>query len=101
MEPTQTNTPAPAPVTPETPKAKTSYGTLLGLLVIVAIIVIGALYFLNERVSDSSGTSLQEQSTSTEPDAIQADLEAGSPDEFEKDLDKAFVELDAAFESAP
>ncbi|MBP9816896.1 MAG: hypothetical protein KBD05_02610 [Candidatus Pacebacteria bacterium] len=39
----------PAPVTP---KAKSSVGTLITLLIIVAIIVIGAFYTWGERVAE-------------------------------------------------
>lgn len=102
MEPTPT-----APITP-TPQAgeapKTSYGALIGLLVVVAVVVAGALYFLNERVDknvyteDQRVDTLTEQSDSTEPEAIQADLDAQSAEDFDKEIDAAFVELDAAFQ---
>jgi uncharacterized protein HemX len=99
METTQVETQPPAPA-PETPKVKTSYGALGGLLVVVAAIVFGALYFLQERVGSSVQIEqIQEQGTSTDAASIEEDLNAQSPDEFEKDLDKAFVDLDAAFES--
>ncbi len=85
-------TPAPAPV-PEAQKPKTSYGTVAGLLIIVAAIVIGALYFLKERVQSP------ETASPTDPSAIEADLDAQSSDEFEREIDEAFVELDAAIEA--
>lgn len=99
MEPTQQ---APVSPTPEAPK--TSYGALIGLVIVVVAIALAALYFLKERVDesvytqDSRAESLAEQGTSTDPQDIQADLEAESPEEFDEELDKAFVELDAAFE---
>jgi hypothetical protein len=94
-------TPAPAPM-PEEAKPKTSYGAIVGLLIIVAAIVVGALYFLKERVGDDVYTTdpaaLVEQGTSTDPDAIQADLDARSSDDFDREIDQAFVEMDAALQ---
>lgn len=85
--------------TPTTPEVKTSYGTLVVLLLIVAVIVFGAFYVLKERIaSDEAIESLTEQSDSTDPAAIEQDLSATPPEDFEQDLDQAFVELDAAFE---
>lgn len=102
MEPTQTTPVAPAPNAENAPK--TSYGALVGLLVVVGVVVAGALYFLNERVDknvyteDQRVETLTEQSDSTDPEAIEADLEAKTAEDFDKEIDAAFVELDAAFQ---
>lgn len=102
-----TNTPetsVPPSIKPEQSAPKTSYGALLGLLVVVAIIVIGAFYFLKERVNEGVFTNegvgaLEDQSASTNPEDISADLEAQSSEDFDKEIDDAFVELDAALET--
>jgi hypothetical protein len=77
---------------------KTSYGALVGLLAIVAVIVVGAFYLLNQRLEEPEIQQLTEQGDSTDPAEIEQDLSNQSPDEFDQDLDKAFVELNAAFE---
>ncbi|MCI0597516.1 hypothetical protein L0Y34_00345 [Candidatus Parcubacteria bacterium] len=103
--------PTPAPVVsspsspPHEPEPKTSYGALIGMLVVVAAVVLAAWYFLGQRTSlwpsseDAGLTELETQSTSTDPAVIEADLMAESPDEFDDELDEAFAELDASFES--
>ena len=96
MEQTQPVSPTPAP--------KTSYSTLIGLVVVVVAIALAALYFLNERVAkdplvgDAEVEALTAQGTSTDEAMIEEDLDAQSPDDFDQDLDSAFVELEAAFE---
>lgn len=100
MEPNETPvTPTPTTEAPA-PAQKTSYGALLGLVVVVLAIAAGAMYFLTTRVNDlatMSAEGLTEQSDSTDAAAIEADLSAESPDDFEKDLDAAMAELDASF----
>jgi len=87
--------------TTETPtQPKPSYGAAIGLLIIVAAIVLGAFYVLKERVNEGARyETLEAQSDSTDPDAIQADLEAQSSNEFDGEIDQAFVEMEAAFEA--
>lgn len=108
MEPTQmpVSTPPVAPMAPaEEPKKKTPIGIVIALLVVVLALVAGAFFLLKERMTHTNGTdmsdvsSLQEQSVSTEPAAIQADLTAQSPDSFNQDLDAAFNELDASLQA--
>lgn len=101
MEPTQ---PPVASVPPEAPAAepKTSYATLIALVVIVLLIAGGAMYFLKARIAGvdtmrADPSALTEQSESTEPEAIESDLSAESPDEFDAELEAAFDELDASF----
>jgi uncharacterized protein HemX len=108
MEPTQMpETSAPVtPVTPTLPKPKSSLGTIAGLVIVVAAIVGGAFFFLHQRFdTDTNGeesdvSALQQQGTSTSPDAIQADLSAQSPDTFDKDVDTAIGELDASLDTS-
>ncbi len=106
MDINQTNTqpqnPTPTPTFPNqqpsspmmsSPK-KTPVGPIIGLLIILAIIVIGTLYFWGQRVdtknqavqqaptteetsqpqTDSQTEQLQQQSTSDEIDSIESDL---------------------------
>ncbi len=98
----QNNIP-PTMSTTEPVKGKPSYGGLLAVLIILIAIVVGAFYFWGERVSQESQMlndleSLETQGESTEATAIQADLDATSPDEFDAEFDAAFNELDAAFD---
>lgn len=104
MEPNQTPV-TPAPAAPETPVAepKTSYGALIALVVIVLLVAGGAMYFLKTRIAaidavHADPAALTEQSDSTDPEAIEGDLSAESPDEFDAELEAAFNELDASFE---
>lgn len=101
MEPNQNPIVAPAPE-PVAPEPKTSYGALIALLVIVLLIAGGAMYFLQARIMGTDAmhadpSTLTEQGDSTEPDAIEGDLSAESPDEFDAELEAAFDELDASF----
>ena len=73
------------------------------LVLIVALIVAGAFYTWQNRVSapaneEATIESLETQDESTDPAAIEADLEAQSSEEFDAELDKAFTELDASFD---
>lgn len=104
MEPTTPQAPfnetPPAPVKP-----RGSMGGMLAIVLILIIIVVGALYFWGQRIAESPNTGkdavgeLETQSSSTEPSAIEADLEAETPEEFNADIDSAFDELDASFEA--
>lgn len=88
------------PVAPAEPKSKTSWLALGGLLVAALLIAAGGLYLQDTlpeyAVSEVTPESLETQSDSTEPEAIAADLEAETPDEFDQELDTAFAELDAS-----
>lgn len=107
MEPNttpNTDTTTPSPMSP-TPQKGGSLGGIIAILVILILVVVGALYFWGERVSQSPEATeaqiegLQEQGDSTNPSEIEADLDAQSPDEFDAELDAAMGELDAAFEA--
>jgi|CXWL01.1.fsa_nt_gi uncharacterized protein HemX len=107
MEPNMTNTTAPTtpPSSTLPAKNKPSYGGLLAILIILIAIVVGALYFWGERVAQEPQTAeeslgaLEAQGDSTDPNDIEADLQAETPDEFDTNFDGAFGELDAAFEA--
>lgn len=82
-------------------KTPTSWGAVIGVLLVLALIIVGAFYFWGKRVSETAANTealeaLQTQSDSTETEAIQADLEAQTPDEFDAELDEAFAELEAS-----
>lgn len=72
---------------------------------IMLAIVGGAYYILNLRIDEmvllqeqqATVMALDTQSESTEPEAIESDLESESPDEFDQELDQAFAELEASF----
>lgn len=83
------------------PQERTSYGPLIVLVIIVAVIVAGAFYVLNQRMTmeEVQLQTLSDQGNSTEPEAIEQDLSQETPDDFDQDLDQAFMELDAAFET--
>lgn len=105
MEHQQTTTPeTSSPPPPKKPQ--TSYGVLLGLVIIVAAIAGGALYFLNERVLENAALkqnalieTLDAQGTSTEPSAIETDLSAQTPEDFDAEIDAAFGEIDTALKT--
>ena len=79
-----------------------SMGIVVALVIIVAAVVVGAYYTWNSRVHDrvmaeaAALRELEAMSESTAPEAIEADLTAKTPDEFNAELDAAFAELDAA-----
>jgi hypothetical protein len=108
MEPNQIPPVQVTPVVVPPPPTKTSYGALIGIVVVTAAIATGAYYLFNARVDElvaiaeeqqASVTMIDTQSKSTEPEAIEEDLSAVPPEDFEKDLAEAFAQLDASFET--
>lgn len=106
MEPT-TPVSNPAPMTPEPPK-KSPMAGIIAIVLVLILIILGALYAWGERIAEYGDLSpeeaqlvneLEQQSNSTDPEAIQADLSAESSAEFDSELDAAFQEMDAAFET--
>ena len=101
MEPTTPNPMTPGSA-PAVPRQGSSMGILIALVIIVGAVVVGAYYTWNSRIHDrvmAEAAALRELDTmseSTVPEAIEADLAAETPDEFDAELDAAFAELDAA-----
>lgn len=74
---------------------KKSSGPLIAVIIILALIVVGGLYFLKERasqntyvpessVSDPITESLMQQSSSDDLDSIEADLNATNLDNLDQ-----------------
>lgn len=80
MEPNQTPTPETQPTT-VTPG--TSFGPIIGIIVIVIALVIGALYFWGGAVTQNSEAELAPVSSSDDLASIEADLMASSSAEFD------------------
>lgn len=106
----QTPPPAPAPiVTPPQhdlpPEPKRHYGPVIGIIIIVALLLLGGLYLWGMQIlnqeeeapqaqlnqSDPMLEQYEAQSSSDELDAIEADLQATSFDE----LDNGAAAVDA------
>lgn len=94
-----------APVQPDSAiapqeKPRTSWVAIASLVVVALLIAGGAIYLKSAMPEPTVVTpeALQEQSDSTEPEAIGADLEAQSPDQFDAEFDQAMAELDASLQ---
>jgi hypothetical protein len=78
----------------QTQTEKKSVGPLIAVIVILALIIIGGLYFLKERSSqevyvpteqnDAVTESLNQQSTSDDLNSIEADLNATNLDSLDQ-----------------
>ncbi len=73
-------------------------GAMIGILVIIIILVIGALYFWGERLvgtpEEETPTTFQpEESTSDELAAIEADLSATALEGFDQEINSIDTEL--------
>lgn len=102
-EPQQPMNPTPSPtpenVTPMIETPKRQYGPLIGIIIIVALLGLGGLYFwgmqmmqsdtemenveMMQEESDPITDDLRMQSDSDEVDSIEADLEATSFDDLD------------------
>lgn len=99
MDATEPVMQSPAPA--DMPK-KSSPGAVIGLVVVLAALVAGAWYMWGQRTdigTPADVSTLEAQGTSTDAAAIESDLSAQSPDDFDKGVDQAFGELDASFEA--
>ncbi len=115
MEYTQNTTPEQTP-TPSAPEEKGSWGSAIGIILIVAVIVIGGLYFwgqkIDERLSEFEGQDItvddilnapdadldalsEEQSTSTDINDIENDLNATDLNNLDAELDAIDAELNS------
>jgi hypothetical protein len=77
-----------------------SAGPIIGLVIILALIILGGLYFWNERgdmnpagtvpntasTNESITASIEAQSNSDEIDSIQADLDSTETDSLDSEL---------------
>lgn len=84
---------------------KKSSGPLIAVIIILALIVIGGLYFLKERMSrdtyiapqeDSVTAGLQAQSDSDDLNSIEADLNATDLDNLDQGASVLQAELEAS-----
>jgi hypothetical protein len=79
-----------------------SFGPLISIVVIIAVLVIGGLYFFwNKPQADESDqaqtTSLPELSQSDEINSIESDIQA--TENFDAELSDIEADLDAEFDS--
>lgn len=100
----------------QTPEEKSSWGSAIGIILIVAVIIIGGLYFwgqkIDERLSEYEGQNItvedilnapdsqlealsEEQSTSTDITDIESDLDMTDLDNLDTELDAIEAELEA------
>ena len=65
-----------------------SSGLIIGVIVILAIIILGGLYFWSQRVdvTDQAVESINTQSTSDEAAAIEADLNTTNVENLDAEL---------------
>ncbi len=71
---------------PVQPTAKKSYGPMLGVIIIIVVLVLGAFYIWGGKLSttakdDAATTSLAPVSNSDDVNSIEADLTAGGVSE--------------------
>lgn len=91
---------------PPQPLGQTHWGTLLGIVIVVAVIVVGGLYILNEQRESFNEMTIEEivsddpvledlttQSSSDELPDIEDDLDTTELDALLDDLDNIDAEL--------
>ncbi len=85
------------------PAPKPSYGAMIALVLVVAALAVAAFYLFANRLSiqgdAGSLETIEQQSDSTEPTAIQTDLSAQSSEDFDRSIDSAFADVDASFDA--
>jgi hypothetical protein len=79
--------------------AESSVGPMIGIIIILAVIVLGGLYFWGQRANKSGNAldentaaeldQIQSQSSSDEVSSIQADLDATDIDSLDAELNAA------------
>lgn len=104
------NTPPTEPTAPQSEDHGTSFGPLIGIIIIVALIVFGGFYYWLSLDKENDGTSdqtaeeiinqedpqidaLEQQSTSDTVSAIEEDLDATDLGNIEADLEQIDQEL--------
>ena len=75
---------ASAPAVPQ--ESGSSAGPIIGAIIILAVIVFGALYFLGQREDSQALNDITEQSTSDEAAAIEADLNSTEINSLDAEL---------------
>lgn len=64
-----------------------SAGPVIGIVVILVIVILGALYFWNQsRTNDAALESIQTQNESDEANSIEADLDATNVDNLDAEI---------------
>lgn len=91
--------------TSQSPEEEKSIGSLIGIIIIIAIIVIGGLYFWGKQINDAQtpeeimnqpdpqAQSLREQGSSDDIQSIENDLEATQLNNLDAELEDIEQEL--------
>jgi len=99
-------TPPPQSPTPEDQPEERSIGGLIGIIIIVAILVIGGLYFWGKQINDAQTAqeildqpdpqteSLEAQGSSDDIESIENDLEATELENLDKELQDIEEEME-------
>lgn len=92
--------PAPAAPIPPTPEAHTPVGPVVGSIIIIIVLVLGALYFWGQRADNAARETQSEQVMQSEESVESAPAEAAPSDEvsvIEDDLKmESFTDLEAS-----
>ncbi len=86
------------------PRTSSSIGPLIGIVIVIAIIVLGGMYFWGQRVEqtgnavegDTATQSLQNQGTSDDLAAIETDVSSTQLDSLDSELGNIDAELQTA-----
>lgn len=98
------STPTPAPAVKAAAGSAIPMGPVLGVLLVVIVLALGALYVIGQ-MNDSDDTletedalieEMSEQSTSTAISAIETDLNSTNMDAIDAELEAAFNDAEAA-----
>lgn len=93
------NEPVPAPIPVQT---ESKLGPIIGIVIVILVLVLGALYFWGEKLNRESGVTndvinaeaaeseLSTQSSSDELSSIESDLEATDFSELDANLESDF-----------
>nr|QBM02320.1 hypothetical protein [uncultured archaeon] len=80
--------------TPLPPQGESKLGPIIGIIIVVIVLIIGALYFWGEKLNkandlpqgDTMVNNLKSQQNSDEVSSIEADLKATNLDDIDADL---------------
>lgn len=88
-----TNVTMPPPMAPM-PKQKSSFGPIIGIIIIIALLVLGAFYFWGSTTLDQQAPATETQPQATDStSAIESDLNASVNSSFDSDLQELDAEL--------